>query len=271
MDQRHLAPQYHAVVAVDTKDFSGNPSAYQPLMSEAVLEVLQESFERAGLAEAWREARFSGDTGDGHFIGLETTWLPRVLHPWLDELQQVLERRDRELRRIDRNLRMRLRVSIHVGPLPYSGTGRRADGKGRPMNDTHRLLDSAPVRDALKSTHPDRTFVAAIISDRVYEDFIEARHTALPPELLRQVTATVAGKGFTRRAWLYVPVHSYLPSEPSAGEPPGPAPAPGPDPAPVPPVPAGGITISGNSGAVALGNSVGGDFRQEVQGGRGDG
>lgn len=50
-------------------------------------------------------------------IGTEPEHLPYLLSPFLEEPQKVLEQLQPLLAMHDRNLRMRLRASIDVGPL----------------------------------------------------------------------------------------------------------------------------------------------------------
>lgn len=254
--------RYRAIVGADAKSFTGTPSSRQPYLSARVPVVLEEAFTRCGLAEVWRDDPYAYDTGDGHVVGADTRWLPELIAPFPDVLQEVLEEEDRRLRALDRNLRLRLRVSIHAGRLPDSGRGLRTDGKGRPMNDAHRLLDSTPVRDALSASDPDVTLVAVIISQHVYDEVVR-EHFTLHPSRLTPVEARVEGKEFTERAWLYVPKPSVRPRSDGAG---GPA-RPGGGAAPAAPAPAGGHgSITGNRGAIAMGNNVGGSFSQNVGG-----
>ncbi|GAA4635866.1 hypothetical protein GCM10023196_083240 [Actinoallomurus vinaceus] len=254
--------EYRAIVGVDTKSFTGNPSSRQPYLSARIPEVLEEAFARSGLTEAWKDARFPQDTGDGHVIGTDPRWLPSLVSPFPDVLQEVLEEEDRRLSAVDRNLRMRLRVSIHAGLLPDSGQGLRTDGKGKPMNDAHRLLDSTPVREALKDSNPDVTLVAVIISQHVFESFVQEHFTKLHPSRLAPVEARVEGKVFAERAWLYVPKPSHGHPGDDSGDPARPDSNP-------PATPTGGTgAIIGNRGAVANHNTVGGSFSQNVGGDR---
>jgi hypothetical protein len=77
------------------------------------------------------------------------------------------------------------------------------------MTDTHRLLDSDQARRALAESDPAVTFLAAIVSRRVFEDVVEAEFTILRPTQFDEVVAEAKG-GFTQRAYLYVPVPSRL-------------------------------------------------------------
>lgn len=193
-------PAYRAIVVVDVKNSTGIASAHQPRVRALIPKVLEMAFDRSGLAEQWGDCWFPASTGDGYIVGVPPTKLPWLIDPFIDNLQRVLEETDQELRAIDRALRMRMRLSIHVGPLPDNGSG-------EPMNDTHRLLDSEPVRAELNKSSPDVTFVAAIISDRAFRDAVAGEYTGLRKESFREVTAMV--KNFTGTAWVYTPVISY--------------------------------------------------------------
>lgn len=192
---------YHALIAADIKDFTSNADIDTRMLARWLPQVLSEAFARSSLG--FSEVKFPSQAGDGYVAGIDYHQLPRLIHPLLDHLQDVLAERDAELRAHDRRLRMRLRASIHIGPLPGDNDPLALAGIGRVMNDLHRLLDAEPVRDALQHTDPDTTFLAAVISQRAYEDAIQSRICALPDSLLVHIPVHV--KQFTDTAWLYVP------------------------------------------------------------------
>ncbi|MER7755310.1 hypothetical protein [Kitasatospora sp. NPDC097643] len=196
-------PPYRGIVAVDAKDFTGHPAIEHGTISQAVPHVLQRSFERADLAEVWHDRRFPASTGDGYVFGFDPAWMPFLIHPWLHTLQEVLT--EFNVHSIG-TVRIRLRVSLHIGPLPDSGE--EFDGNGTPRNDTHRLLDSRPVKAMLAASNESITQVAAILSDRCYQDAVVSGYTGRHPDHFIEVPATVEGKRFDQRAWLYVPVPS---------------------------------------------------------------
>ncbi|MFE6748732.1 hypothetical protein ACFVGM_22975 [Kitasatospora purpeofusca] len=193
-------PPYRGIVAVDAKGFTGHPAIEHGEISRAIPELLEESFVRADLAEVWDDRRFPASTGDGYVFGCDPAWMPFVIHPWLNTLQEMLE---------EFNLHtwgtvgMRLRVGLNIGPL--SDRGRDFDGNGTARNDTHRLLDSRPVKDALATSRASVTHVAAILSDRCYQDAVLGGYTGRHPDRFLEVSATVEGKPFEQRAWLFVP------------------------------------------------------------------
>lgn len=205
-----MLPPYRGILAVDTERFTGNPSARQPDLSAAVQETLRAALERCGHLQIWEQRRFPQGTGDGYLFGVLPKVLPFLLSPFLGALHETLIEKDESLRTINRGTRLRLRVSVNVGPVPDSGDELR-DRIGAPMNTTFRLLDSSPVKDALKESNPDVTLMAVIVSQRVFDDVINAGYTPdLHPDQLTQVTAEVPGKDFAEPAWLYIPRPSRL-------------------------------------------------------------
>ncbi|MFI1800195.1 hypothetical protein ACH427_22985 [Streptomyces sp. NPDC020379] len=198
-----LLPPYRGIVAVDAKGFTGHPAIEHEVISRAVPDLIRTSLERAGLAELWNERKFPASTGDGYVLGFDPSLMPFVVHPWLLTLQEVLT---------DFNVHslgvvpIRLRVSLHIGPLP--DTDDEFGGNGTARNDTHRLLDSRPVKAVLASSKENITHVAAILSDRCYEDVVASGYTGRHLDHFIEVPATVEGKQFAQRAWIYVPLPS---------------------------------------------------------------
>ncbi|MGW7293032.1 hypothetical protein ACWGIB_11685 [Streptomyces xiamenensis] len=196
-------PPYRGIVAVDAKDFTGHPAVEHEVISRTIPQVLRESFRRGGLTELWDGQRFPNATGDGYVFGFNPEAMPFVIDPWLGELQNVLtEFRVNSIGTV----RLRLRVSLHIGPLPDSG--QIHDGNGTPRNDTHRLLDSRPVKAIMAASSESITQVAAILSDRCYQDVVAGGYCGRHPDHFIEVPATVEGKPFEQRAWLYVPAPS---------------------------------------------------------------
>ncbi|MCQ6556263.1 hypothetical protein NPS70_24230 [Streptomyces sp. C10-9-1] len=197
-DSRPLPP-YRALFAVDAKDFTGLPAAQHGPVSQLIPRLVDQALERAGLHELRDAQRFPANTGDGVVFGFDPVHLPFVLWPFLGVLDGVLGTYNRQAV----GPRIRLRASVHVGPLPDGGDP--GDGNGTARNDTHRLLDSRPVKAILSAASEEVTHIVAIISERVYEDVVLGAYAGLHPDRCVEVPATVEGKGFAQRAWLYVP------------------------------------------------------------------
>ncbi|KOG58251.1 hypothetical protein ADK75_02480 [Streptomyces virginiae] len=191
---------YTGVLAVDAKDFTRLPAIAHPQVSRLIPALVDDALAAAGLGELTQAKRFAAHTGDGIAFGFATALLPFIVWPFVDRLESGLSAYNANS---DSRPGLRLRVSVHVGPLPDSG--RSGDGEGTARNDTHRLLDSEPVKEALARSSAAITSVAAIFSQRVYDDVILGGYAGLHPDLCAPVEAAVPGKPFRQSAWLYVP------------------------------------------------------------------
>ncbi|MFB7497397.1 hypothetical protein ACFC09_22400 [Streptomyces sp. NPDC056161] len=197
--QSRPLPPYRALFAVDAKDFTGLPAIQHGPVSRLIPELVDQALERAELHELRDSKRFPANTGDGVVFGFEPTLMPFVLWPFLGVLDDILGAYN--LHSV--GPRIRLRASVHVGPLPDADSP--GDGNGTARNDTHRLLDSRPVKAILAAASEQVTHLAAVISHRVYEDVVLGGYSGLHPDRCVEVPATVEGKHFSQRAWLYVP------------------------------------------------------------------
>jgi hypothetical protein len=254
-------PPYRGIVAVDAKGFTDQPGRLHQPISGLIPQLAGQAFADIGLAEAWNEPAFFGPTGDGFAVGVPTRVMPFLVHPFLSRLQDVLAHHNSQIRAAEPQIR--LRVSLNIGPVeedenPYLG------GNGTARNDTHRLLDSVPVKAILAAASPRVTFVAAIVSERLFRDVIEQGYAGVHPDHFIEVPATVEGKSFEQRAWLYVPRPS---GNLLAAGVTGPAPAPSSPPSSADkrrPATSTTINAPGNQGGIAgtvHGNMTWGDRR----------
>ncbi|MET0416705.1 MAG: hypothetical protein ABW022_11860 [Actinoplanes sp.] len=214
-------PPYRAILAVDAKGFTAEPGSTHEAISKKLLDLVGDAVADAGLRAEWEHPAFLGPTGDGFAVGLPTRVLPFLVDPFPRLLQERLAAHNRQAR-----ARLQLRVSLHVGPLPADPENPHWTGNGDSRNDTHRLLDSAPVKAVLAAASPRVTFVACIFSDRVFEDVIAAGYAGMQPDRCLPVMATVESKAFSRQAWLYLPEVSgnlleVLPAAPPPSSPAG--------------------------------------------------
>jgi hypothetical protein len=193
-------PAYRAVLAVDVKNFSGVIAVDHHRLTENIPLVLERAFQRAGYAPEWAARRFPAGRGDGYVVGFRPEVLPVLLGPVVDALQEELA--------YHHTMRVggpsfRMRVSIGVGPLTDSDEQRLGDGSGAAMIETHRLLDCDPVRTLLEDSDPDVTFIAVVISGRVYEDVVASGYASKAPSEFIAVPVTV--KSYQGTAFLHVP------------------------------------------------------------------
>jgi len=216
-------PPYRAILAVDAKGFTAEPGSTHEAISKNLLDLVGDALSGAGLRADWERPAFLGPTGDGFAVGFPTRVLPYLVAPFPRLLQERLAEHNRQAQAC-----LQLRVSLHVGPLPADPENPHWTGNGDARNDTHRLLDSAPVKAVLAAASPRVSFVACIFSDRVFEDVIAAGYAGMQPDLCLPVTATVDGKPFSRQAWLHLPevsgnllgvLPTMPPPPPTAGKP----------------------------------------------------
>jgi hypothetical protein len=195
-------PPYQALLVVDMKDFSGNVGRDHAQLTEEIPEILRQTFNRCGLGELWSEVRFQGSTGDGYYLGFRSSVLLFLINPFLFAFQDELDCRNRACAASGQRRPVRMRVSINVGPMTDSGKNRISDGSGESRIETHRLLDSTPVRDLLTRSGPP-TSVAAVVSPRAFEDAVLSGFADDPPD--EYVAVDVQVKSHQGRAYLRVP------------------------------------------------------------------
>ncbi|WP_406692527.1 hypothetical protein REH65_12305 [Saccharopolyspora sp. ID03-671] len=208
------------MLVADVKDFSGTKSRYHSEITCEIPRILENAFARCGHGYLG-DAGFGGPSGgDGYCRVLDPGYLPYLVNPFLQALQDELTEQNNMLPRAYGNLRMR--VSLSVGPVTDSGKELLGDGNGATRIEAHRILDSEPVRDILDRSS-DVTRVAAIVSQRVYEDAVLAGYTAEEVEEYVEVTAKV--KTFNSHAYLRVPKPSgrllregFLTGKPASAE-----------------------------------------------------
>lgn len=196
-------PPYRAIMAIDAKDFTAEPGSAHEAISGLIPRLVGEVFADADMDRHWNGPAFFGSSGDGFAVGLPTEILPYLIEPVPRLLQARLASHNRSVRH--GQVRLRLRMSLHVGPLPADSNHPGRTGNGTARNDTHRLLDSRPVKAILAAASPQTTFLACILSDRVFQDVVADGYAGRHPDHFLEVPATVEGKAFSQRAWLYVP------------------------------------------------------------------
>lgn len=194
-------PPYRALVVVDVKNFSGEKGRDHEWITRQIPVVLEHALIRCGLGELRRQVCFEGTTGDGYFLGFEPKYLPFLLNPFLPELQTELEYQNAVNPVSDRQ-KLRMRVSLTIGPMTDSGLNGISDGSGDTRIEAHRIIDAVPVREMLTRSN-ETTCVAAIISQRVYEDAVVSGYAADATDLYVPVAVEV--KNYRGTAYLRIP------------------------------------------------------------------
>jgi hypothetical protein len=204
-DEAADLPDLTAILVVDAEKFSRHDDPQQDQLARLIPEVLEDAFHRCGLEELWDQRMFPDSTGDGFIIGFPPRFLARLIDRYFDSLQKVLAEKADRLR--SRQMRLRLRLSVHLGPA------RVQDGVDSPVGTamiaTHRLVDAGPLRVLLDRSDPEVTLLAVAVSDRIMTDVVTAGHTRrLKASQFVECPVELAGKGFKATAFLHVPAVS---------------------------------------------------------------
>ncbi|WP_051837039.1 hypothetical protein [Streptomyces sp. NRRL WC-3742] len=190
-------PPEHTLIAVDIKDFSKAPEHRQPFLRRALDDALESAFTRSDLLAEWKSPTYRQNTGDGCILVLPPARTWRLVDPLIRLLDEELHGYEQQRQREDPPLLVR--VSVHVGPMPESNL---ADA----INDVARFVDSDAVRAGIAAASAHGSYTALVLSDEMYRRVVLARRSRLLPERdFLPAPATVAGKGFTRTAWVHVP------------------------------------------------------------------
>ncbi|MCM3885553.1 hypothetical protein [Frankia sp. R82] len=211
---------------VDLEDFSGRRGVYHQSVTASIPAILDAALRRAGIDGSVGRSRFDHSTGDGWVRGYKPAVAPLLVNPFLRALEEELAERDRQASPghvPTHNLRMR--VSLHVGPVEDSGQNLPEDGSGDARVAVHRLVDSEPARRILDRSDPAATHVVAVVSARAYEDTVVSGYAALPESLFHRMDITV--KSYQSVAYIHVPRSSGqlltegfpVPGVASAGDP----------------------------------------------------
>ncbi|WP_317453962.1 hypothetical protein [Streptomyces sp. TRM68416] len=181
------------------------------------------------------------DSGDGAILLFPPSALARLVDPLLGRLNAALVRYERQ--RLASSPLLRLRASVHVGPLSLP------DHRGSAINETARLLDCQATRQALTAAKDCGAFLAAAVSEVVYQRTVHAGRTPdLGPYHFLNAVARVSDKpDFAQPCRVHVPgltgaaVRPYLVDAASSAN--GPASTPQPNDAPATPAANSGGTF----------------------------
>ncbi|MEV7783210.1 hypothetical protein [Kitasatospora sp. NPDC088351] len=236
----HDVPPEQAVMVVDMKGYSRLPEAQMAPVRSDLDSILETVFAQSGLPAPCTLGTGYRDAGDGVILVLPPRHAARLVDPLLGNLSAALQRYE--------GIRMaaapviRLRAAVHVGPLSVP------DRRGAAINDACRLVNSDAAYQAIAAAADNGLFLAAVLSEPVYQRSVQAGRTR-PEATERQVlsaTARVADKpGFEASCRLLVPglpadaLRGYLPDPDSAV--PRPAPTPPAHPEPQQPARAGAV------------------------------
>jgi len=199
------------------------------MIQKHLLAVLDEAAAQAMLVRSSWLKQAAGDGELSVLPGSESE--PQVVDDFVRELGASLSRHNEDLRP---EAKLRLRLAIHHGVAIRGANGFSGQG----VVVVSRLVDSRPLREALKASDAD---LAMMLSRRVFLDTVVQRHTSLRAADFRKVR--IRNKEYDEDAWMRVPgadvhhldlpEHDELPpaAQPSPDEPTMPASGAGPKPA----------------------------------------
>ncbi|MFI6403961.1 hypothetical protein [Streptomyces sp. NPDC050548] len=192
-------PAELALVAIDMEKYSQIPEAKMAAARCDVDDIVANVLAECRLPAPQDFPGGYKDNGDGAILLFPPSVLARLVDPLLGRLNAALVRYEQQ--RLASSPVVRLRTSVHVGPLSVP------DHRGNAINDTTRLLDSQANRQALSAAKDSGVFLAAALSEIVYQRTVHAGRTPdLGPHHFLEVIARVSDKpGFEQPCRIHVP------------------------------------------------------------------
>lgn len=244
-------PAEFALLAFDMEKYSRIPEAKMEGVRSEVDDIMANVLADCELPNPQTLPDIYKEAGDGAILLFPPSVLARLIDPFLDRLSAALVRHEQQ--RLNSSPEVRLRVSVHAGPVPPP----KLRG-GKALVDVTRLLNSQAVRQALKAAKASETCLAGVLSETAYLRCVHGGYTPrLRPVHFVQATARVSDKpDFEAPCRLHVPgllgaaIAPYIidEDEPASGSPAAvAAPEPGPS--------------SSNSSAASGGSGAGGSFQ----------
>jgi hypothetical protein len=192
-------PLEHALLVVDMRSYSQMREAKMAPTRADLDDILYTVFSQCGIDGATVVEDAERDRGDGAVFVLPARHAARLVDPLLGHLRQALERREQT--RLASSPTIRLRASVHVGPLEPPAY------RGDAINDACRLVESDAVRRAMDAATDNHLYLAAVVSDTVFRRTVRAGRTrTLDTHHFLQEMARVSNKpDFEETCWLLVP------------------------------------------------------------------
>lgn len=209
-----LAPVHRPCFVVDVEKFSKRNNQGQTDVQRRLCWLTANAIRAAGLEPLNCDME---PKGDGQLFAFPGDVDPRVIPRLVVHLNEALHRVNAVR---GPGGRIRLRAAINIGLVsPDVGAGLG----GHAVIDVCRLVDSAPVRQALRAGFGD---LALIVPDHLYRDYFAEGHDGVHFAPFQKVTVTVESKGFDAEGWIQtdfpwpVPekIGPYKPSEIPAAE-----------------------------------------------------
>jgi len=183
-------PVYRTILLFDIEQFGKRDNVEQAYLRRMLYDVVDATLFAADVGET---SRLRADRGDSVMELIDTqVSVPALAKTLLTETPALLHSKNRL---IADSTRMRLRIVLSAG---YVAVDELGGWVGRDLNHAVRLLDSSPLRDALKARGDDCVLCA---SDGVYQGVVSNGHLGVRPEDFHRVT--VETKEGPTVAWLH--------------------------------------------------------------------
>ncbi|MGQ4386585.1 hypothetical protein [Streptomyces sp. SAS_270] len=203
-------PAELALVAIDMEKYSQIPESKMAAARCDVDDIVATVLADCQLPDPQELPGGYKDSGDGAILLFPPSVLARLVDPLLGRLNAALVRYERQ--RLASSPVLRLRASVHIGPLSLP------DHRGSAINDTTRLLDSQANREALSAAKDNGGFLAVALSEIVYQRTVHSGRTQdLDSHHFLEALARVSDKpGFEQPCRIHVPgltgpaVHPYV-------------------------------------------------------------
>ncbi|MEV0705141.1 hypothetical protein AB0I53_45505 [Saccharopolyspora sp. NPDC050389] len=204
-EQNRPIGEYLGILAVDVHRFSEHNTTQQQTIVQVLSEVLQQSATRTGLRTNWDE-HFRAPRGDGYLLGIAQELVSVVVDRFFDAMQYELRRRAAQLRAVE--ITLRLRASLHLGPVQSFNALLTDSPSGKVMVDVGRMVDAESVKALLNHSDPKVTHVVSVISESVLEHVVQAGLTSRQPSEFVQAPLKVDAKEYSGVGYLRVPAPS---------------------------------------------------------------
>ncbi|WP_329246702.1 hypothetical protein [Streptomyces canus] len=199
-------PVYRTILLFDIEQFGKRDDVEQAYLRRMLYDVVDATLLAAGVDET---SRLRADRGDSVMELIDTRIsVPALAKTLLSETPALLHGKNRL---IADSTRMRLRIVLSAG---YVAVDELGGWVGRDLNHAVRLLDSGPLREALKDRGDDCVLCA---SDGVYQGVVSNGHLGVRPEDFHRIT--VETKEGPTVAWLHGAPADPAPDAPAADAP----------------------------------------------------
>ncbi|MFI8894819.1 hypothetical protein [Streptomyces paradoxus] len=183
-------PVYRTILLFDIEQYGSRDDVEQAFLRRVLYDVVETTLLTAGVEET---ARLRADRGDSVMELIDTAVpVPNLVKTLLTETPALLHNKNRLLAD---SARMRLRIVLSSG---YVAVDELDGWVGSDLNHAVRLLNSDPLRDALKQRKAD---CVLCVSDGVYEGVVRHGPLGVRPEEFHR--ATVETKEGPTVAWVH--------------------------------------------------------------------